>query len=214
MCIMSLKLPSGDVVYDGGIVKLGEDSTNYFVHYGLYKYDKTECVGWYLQAVGSSTCVPISDVLLGNARVMNSGGAVTLDNNTCGCNCNISTNIDSNQTLKFTKYDKYTLDRSLISVNTIAERDALPISLVSAGRIVRVLSKDAHDSDCYTDYKYNLSTLSWDEVDYRQSKIYQELISSQDILKHRIEELEKTVDSLQNELEALKNATSNQIINS
>ena len=194
--MLKLNLPCGDVAGDGSVIKLGSDSTLYFLHFGKFKYDGKEYLDrWYLQKVGSTICIPISDEILSQAQV--TSNSIDISSH-LGCHCNPNSDKQI-----FTSEDKYTLDRTWITVDTLTERDSIPKGLVMNGRIVQV--NQAEDNESHY-YRYNSSLENWVEIHLdnadTEAKLT-ELESGVDDLETKISTLEMAVDELRTDVQEI-----------
>lgn len=187
---LKLTLPSGQDVFDGGIIKLGQDPDTYFVKYGSYISEDSSQHGWYIRAVGSGVCIGVTDEILKDARVVSDGGAVVANSseNSCCCNAN------SSKSLKLSQLDSYLLNSSYLVVRTIAERDGLSLDRISNGRVVRVIG-DSDDSEI-VDYQYDIEEMSWKPVDYTRLDMYRALSKDIVSLSNAIETLSGKLDKL------------------
>lgn len=188
---MKLILPSGQEVFDGGTIRLGQDSTTYFVKYGSYTCGQTSNCGWYLQAVGTNVCIAVTDELLQNAEILCNGGVVQLPGTLGNCNCRET---GSPKNAMLSKYDKYLLNSTYLVLRTVAERDALPVDLVSNGRIVRILPNEA--SKLIVDYQFDVSTMSWKAIDYTELDSCKALDDKLSELSTQLEILTQKVEQL------------------
>lgn len=183
--MVKLRLPSGEIVYDGAVLKT-PDNTSYILHFGKYTCNNYTINGWYLQAVGQMSRIPISDEILGTCVVVNNGSHIDMGRppshgHGSGCCCPpidpLPPPIRPDKEI-FTSQDKYYLDRSWISVDTIVERDSIPLGIVINGRIVGVNNPGDGYGPKY--YRYNPKTLQWDEIVYRNEE-YEDSISDIEI---------------------------------
>ena len=187
---LKLTLPSGQDVFDGGIIKLGQDPDTYFVKYGSYISEDSSQQGWYIRAVGSGVCIGVTDEILKDARVVSDGGAVVANSSEHSCCCNA----DSSKSLKLSQLDSYLLNSSYLVVRTIAERDGLPLDKISNGGVVRVIG-DSDDSEI-VDYQYDIEEMSWKPVDYTRLDMYKALSKDIVSLSNAIETLSGKLDKL------------------
>lgn len=195
---LKLTLPSGQDVFDGGIIKLGQDPDTYFVKYGSYISEDSSQQGWYIRAVGSGVCIGVTDEILKDARVISDGGATVADNSEYSCCCNAN----SSKSLKLSQLDSYLLNSSYLVVHTIAERDGLPLDKVSNGRVVRVIG-NSDDSEI-VDYQYDIDEMSWKPVDYTRLDMYKALSKDIVSLSSAIEALSAKVDKLMEQSQTSK----------
>ena len=135
----SLIVPeTGVQIVDGTIVILSRfPGTKWIVHEGWYTYNSQQAMGWYFSSIPSQTIVPVTDDDLKSLTVVGTD---------CGCHCPPTPGPTPPQPGPCPKpkpvlTDKQLeiLNRSWITVDTIAERDKLfEDELVVNGRIVRV----------------------------------------------------------------------------
>ena len=211
--MMSLTLPSGEIVYDGAVLRIGDDATNYFLHYGEYTFGEATNCSWYLQAIGTSVAVPITDEMLSKATVMNNGAEVTVHTPVSGCSCHNQPNtVGYEEKEKVTTNDKYILDRTWVTVDTIIERNSLPLGVVINGRVVQV--NQSEDGQPHY-YRYNVKTMEWDEISLGNVDEYIEEIKesmanlaedintvSQNLDKHK-DENKVIIESIQEKLKTI-----------
>lgn len=185
--MLSLVLPGGIEVIDGAILSFGDDPAKYILHYGQYKVTSvtsvcgpvTKITGWYLQQFGSGVAIPVTDDMLSICKVHNTGAEITVTGTPSGCRPHHRVCTESPEI--FTSADKYQLDRSWITVDTVAERDALPKTSVMTGRIVEVNNATDEGEPSY--YRWNYKTQSWDNVIFVHSDIAADLKTMQDQVK-------------------------------
>ena len=157
----SLIVPeTGVQIVDGTIVILSRfPGTKWILHYGWYTYNSQQAMGWYFSSIPSQTIIPVTDDDLKSLTVVGTD---------CGCHCPPTPGPTPPQPgpgpcpkPKPVLTDKQLeiLNRSWITVDTIAERDKLfEDELVVNGRIVRV--NQTVDGPKY--YRWNLVTETWD----------------------------------------------------
>lgn len=175
--MLSLMLPTGVQLLDGAILSFGDDPARYILHYGKYKITNalgvagkpclsTTTTGWYVQPFGSGVAIPVTDDMLEMCKVYNTGAEITISGSVSGCNrpkpC-----VDAEE--RFTSADKYLLDRSWITVDTIAERDALPKTSILTGRIVEVNNASDDGDPMY--FRWNYKTQKWDDIVFVHSDV-------------------------------------------
>lgn len=135
---------TGTKLFDGTVVALAKyPGTKWIVRQGWFSYQGQQRNGWYFCSISTQTTIPVSNEDLLTVTVISSDG--------CGCCpptpcpptpfppgplgppgpppiCN-----------PFSNKDKFQVDRSFISVDTIAERDyLLQNQLIPDGKIVKV----------------------------------------------------------------------------
>lgn len=148
-------------VTDGSVVMLSRfPGKKWIAHYGWYKYNGQQMMGWYFCSIPENSIIPMNDMDSSTLTVISSNG-------TCPCPppgpaphpspvppC--PNPEDHNQ---FTDQNKWELDRAFITVNTIAERDALNSRLLPDGKLVRV----NNDGDSAAYFRWNQVTQVWEE---------------------------------------------------
>lgn len=131
---------TGVELVDGSIVILARfPGTKWIVHNGWYNYQGVQSVGWYFCAIPSQTVLPVSDEDLKLLTVVS-------NSDTCPCPPYPPPSpppfppvpFPPERPEQFTKQRAWELSRAWISVQTITERDSLPDSSKTDGRIVRV----------------------------------------------------------------------------
>lgn len=185
--MLTLVLPGGIEVIDGAILSFGDDPCKYILHYGPYKVTSvtsvcgpvTRITGWYVQQFGSGVAIPISDDMLSICKVHNTGAEITVTGSPSGCRPPHKVCRPSPET--FTSQDKYQLDRSWLTVDTVAERDALPKTSVMTGRIVEVNNATQDGEPSY--YRWNYKTQEWDNIIFVHSDVATDLEKMQEQLK-------------------------------
>lgn len=127
---------TGNKLYEGDIVALGNyPGTKWIVSKGWYYYNGTQRNGWYLCAASSATNLPLTEVELMNISIISSKGH--------GC-CPPPPGPGPGpgpgpKPNPYTDKEKYQVERSFITVDTIAERDYLFANqLIPDGKIVKV----------------------------------------------------------------------------
>ena len=144
-------------LYDGDFVTLkNRPDMKWVVHYGWFIYQSTKQQDWYFSAITTGEILPVSyvDLTLVSLATSATRGSVYHDGN----------NTEYNPI--FTEDDAETLNRTFISVDTIAQRDNLDRNKLTNGRLVRV---NGNDEDAKY-YAWNASTNSWCEVELGSSK--------------------------------------------
>lgn len=155
----SLIVPeTGVQIVDGTIVILSRfPGTKWIVHNGWYTYNSQQAMGWYFSSIPSQTIMPVTD---DDLRLL------TVVGTDCGCHCPPTPSPTPPQPgpgpkpkPPLTDKQLEILNRSWITVDTIAERDKLfEDDLVINGRIVRV--NQTVDGPKY--YRWNLVNETWD----------------------------------------------------
>lgn len=185
--MLTLVLPGGVEVIDGAVLSFGDDPCKYILHYGMYKVTSvtsacgpvTKITGWYVQQFGSGVAIPVTDDMLSMCKVHNTGAEITVTGNPTGCRPPHKVCRPSPET--FTSQDKYQLDRSWLTVDTVAERDALSITSVMTGRIVEVNNATEDGEPSY--YRWNYKKQEWDNIIFVHSDIAADLEKMQEQVK-------------------------------
>lgn len=121
-------------VYASDIVVLSSyPGTKWIVNKGWYHYNGYQKNGWYLCSVSSATTIPLTDAQLMELSVISSkGGGYCPPGPGPGPGPHPQQN-------PYTDKEKYQVERSFITVDTIAERDYLLANqLIPDGKIVKV----------------------------------------------------------------------------
>lgn len=160
----SLVVPGTNItVTDGSVVMLSRfPGKKWVAHYGWYKYAGQQMMGWYFCSIPENTVVPVNDQDLSTLTVISSGS---------NCACPVPGPAptptprpyppcpDPEDHNQFSDQDKWELDRAFITVNTIAERDALNDRLLPDGKLVRV----NNDGDSPAYFRWNQVLQIWEE---------------------------------------------------
>lgn len=112
---------------DGTVVILSRfPSKKFIVHNGWYSYQGSQYFGWYLSSIPEQHTYPLNESDLVDIKVVSS--------------CSNPHNHEFNRCdgIPYTPKDKYQLDRSFITVNTIEQLSKLNETIVPDGRIVKV----------------------------------------------------------------------------
>ena len=148
----SIVIPGTNIrLYDGDLVTItNRPHIKWVVHYGWFIFQNSQNHDWYFSAINNGENLPVSSVDLTLVSLATS--------KTIGSIYNDGKKV--NYTEPFTGADAETLNRSFISVDTLAQRDNIDKSKLNNGRLVRV--NDVEGSPKY--YTWNASTNSWNEV--------------------------------------------------
>lgn len=192
--MIKLTLPNGQIVVDGAVLILG-DNIMYALHHGKYKCASTYRTGWYVQAFTNLVAIPVTDELLENVTVVNTGQDITLPgessiSHSSNCACR-----PKPKTVPFTDVDAYLLSRAWITVDTKAELDSLPIELFMTGRIVEVNNVDEGDPQYY---RYNYVLKKFEPVEFVHSELaakLDEIAESMTAISKRVDELSDKQDT-------------------
>lgn len=147
-------IPGTDIrLYDSDIVKLSNrPKTKWVVHLGWYIFDGVQNYGWYLVSINKGEILPVSliDLTLCTLETLKTQGSELYDGKVV------------NYTRPFTLADAEVLNRTFITVETIAQRDNLDTSKLVNGRLVRVNNVGG----VVNYYAWNVETQAWDKVDF------------------------------------------------
>ena len=196
--MLSIVLPCGKELYDGAVITLGNSPQVYVLHYGKYKSDSIKKEGWYIQSIGSTSAVELTDYITSIINILHTGAEITVDDTTYECGghtgCSHCYGIGNNE---FTDEEKYQLARTWITVDTIAERDALEIEDVTNGRVVQV-NKCIDGNPHY----FRHDGVEWKEVEF----VHVDDTETLDSMKQEIESLHQEVETLTSSVEALQSS--------
>lgn len=154
---------TNQIVYEGDVVQLSEyPNVNFIAGYGWYEYKGDNYKGWYFVSVTNSSIVPVSEVNLSLLTVVSSSHQSSVvpilppmpfPPGPCPPR--------PFPPGPFPDFNKAILDRTFITVETIAQRNSLNDSMLINGRICRV-NHDAAGNLAY--YQWNGETLTWDDL--------------------------------------------------
>ena len=146
-------------IYDGTVVILNRlPNLKWIVHYGFYSYNGRSKKGWYLSSIPSCSVMPVFNEDLVAMRVV--------DDPTPPCPPPIPPvppfppGPPVPTPTIFTPADKLMVDRSMVSVATLADRDQLADSDTLDGKLVRVNDSDGHGTPEY--YTWNKERSEWE----------------------------------------------------
>lgn len=203
----SLKVTAADGIchdlYPGAVLQFGEDtSCRYILHYGEYNIlnssTQTKMLGWYVQQIGSLVAISVTDDMLASVDILNNGALVTLGGSTGDCNqCNQCNPNRASKSARFTEDDAYILSRTFITVDTIAERDALIDNLTKTGRLIEVNNVE-DDGPKY--YRWDFQKGEFVDVKFVHSDVAAELKT----LVDTVQKLSENLAEVSEELETLK----------
>jgi hypothetical protein len=147
-------IPDTDIrLYEGDVIKISnKPRIKWIVHMGWYIYQNVQNFGWYIESIKNGDILPISviDLKLCTLVTVKTQGSELYDGKTI------------NYTRPFTLADAEVLNRTFITVETIAQRDNLDKHKLVNGRIVRVNSVGG----VVVYYAWNTETQVWDKVDF------------------------------------------------
>ena len=160
---------TGQQISAGTIVMLSRfPGMKWIVHYGWYTYSNQQCRGWYFNSIPANTKIPVTDEDLMMLTVIS-----TNTNNSSGCNCYPGQSPSLSPVPKpptppgpgghgLSPQQAFELNRSWISVDTIAMRDELSKGrLLPDGKVVRVNRATEDNKPKY--YIWNQVTEKWDD---------------------------------------------------
>lgn len=150
----SIVIPGTNIrLYDSDLVTItNRPHIKWVVHYGWFIYSNAQCHDWYFSAITNGEILPVSSVDLTLVSLATS--------KTIGSVYNDGKKV--NYTTVFTEADAQTLNRTFITVDTIAQRDNLDKRKLPDGRIVRV--NDYAGTPKY--FAWNATNKQWDEIDW------------------------------------------------
>lgn len=139
-----IRLSTGQVLTQGTILKL-HDGTTWTVRYGQYISSGTRCSGWYI--TDGTNYMPADDNTLSKCVIVSAG----------------SSSCPTDRT--FTDADYVNLNRTFITVPSIADRDKLftKLSDIPDGKIVRVNRGESGSTEYYT---WDYESQSWASFDF------------------------------------------------
>lgn len=150
----SIVIPGTNIrLYDGDLVVMtNRPNVKWVVHYGWFIFQNSQVHDWYFSAIHNGENLPVSYVDLTTVSLATSKtqGSTYHDGKVV------------NYTTVFTQEDAETLNRTFISVDTVAQRDNLDKNKLTNGRLVRV--NDCGGSAVY--YAWNINSKTWDEVNF------------------------------------------------
>lgn len=154
MDTLFLNTPSASVSPGAIILLLPDEITKYILKYGYFKYNsEVSQIGWYLIKISDSSLLPVTDDMIPNIK------PYVTDNSTSACYCDKT--VRPPKPAAFTDELKNQTVRSFITVDTIADRDAV-LTLDSGivdGKIVRVNRATADGESRY--YRYDTNSNGW-----------------------------------------------------
>lgn len=150
----SIVIPGTNIrLYDGDLVVItNRPNIKWVVHYGWFIFQNVQNHDWYFSSIKNGETLPVSQVDLTTVSLTTSKtqGSTFEDGKVV------------NYTTVFTAEDAQTLNRTFISVDTIAQRDNIDKKKLPNGRLVRV--NDYGGSPKY--FAWNATTSEWDEVNW------------------------------------------------
>lgn len=149
----NLTVPGTNVqLADGDVVILSSyPDTKWILHNGWYTYAGQQQMGWYFVSIPYNEILPMSKDDLQYITVVSGGAGLPAPGHDC---CHPHT-----PGPQMNPQMKWELDRSMVCVATIAERDLLARRLLPHGKLVRVA--DTGDGPKY--FAWNQIHSRWDE---------------------------------------------------
>lgn len=140
----------------------------WIVHNGWYSYESESRCGWYVSSIPHNTIMPLNPDDLHMATVISTN---------TGCN-HAPKPYPPNHPIHpphceevFTHKDSEMLDRAMITVDTLAQRDALSCEFLPNGKVVRVNNVDGQVAY----YEWDSSTLSWLTISDNSSTVWESI---------------------------------------
>lgn len=151
---------TGRKIYDGTVVILNRlPNLKWVIHYGFYSYNGKSTKGWYFSSIPSMSVMPVFNEDLANMRVVD-GPVPPCPPPPCPPHPHPHPPVPT-PTI-FTPEDKLMVDRSMITVPTLEERDKLSSDDLQDGKICRVNDIDSQGTIEY--YSWNSSKSQWEEA--------------------------------------------------
>ena len=136
---------TGRQLYDGDIVMLQRfPEVDWIIHKDWYMYQGTQSYGWYFVSIPDETILPVNDY----------------DLQTCTLVCSSQSHIPGPDDAEFTKDDAKNLNSAFITVESIEARNALDVTKLVNGKLIRVNNVDGEAKY----YKYITLTQEWEET--------------------------------------------------
>ena len=143
-------------IYEGDYVKIsGRPRLKFIAHCGWYIYQGAQNYGWYFEGLKDGEIVPVTTIDLKLCTLT--------EVKTQGSNKNDGKTV--NYTRPFTEADAELLNRTFITLDTIAQRDNLDPTKLINGRIVRI--NNVGGAPAY--YIWNSTTSEWEPIEYSDS---------------------------------------------
>lgn len=185
-------IPNTDTrIYEGTIVIIQRlPTTKWIVHHGYYTYNGITQEGWYLAAIPSQTVMPLVDSDL--------YGIVIVDPKVYPRPWPPMPPIPPRppipptppgpgpgpDVVPFTKEDKATLDKTMITVQDLQERDLLSSDTLINGRVVRVNDYEGHIEY----FEWDAPNLTWKLLDYGSRVALKDEIAETYVTKQHLED--------------------------
>ncbi len=155
-------------IYDGNVVILSRlPDLKWVVHYGYYAYGNRSQKGWYLSSIPSNSTMPVFDEDLVSIKVLDEPIPPSPP-------CPpypppfpppyppTPPSPPTPIPITFTPEDKLMVDRSMITVDTIEDRDKLSSDDLLNGKICRVNDIDGEGNTDF--YAWNAETKEWEQA--------------------------------------------------
>lgn len=145
-------------IYEGDYVKIsGRPRLKFITHCGWYIYQGAQNYGWYFEGLKEGEIIPVTTIDLKLCTLT--------EVKTQGSNLNDGKTV--NYTRPFTEADAELLNRTFITLDTIAQRDNLDPTKLINGRIVRI--NDVGGAPAY--YIWNSTTSEWEPIEDKDQGI-------------------------------------------
>lgn len=146
---------TNQIVYEGDIVQLNEyPDVNFIASYDWYTYHHQQYKGWFFVSVTNSSIVSANDVNLGLITVVSSShqsSVVPI----------LPPFPPGPPRPPYPDIYKAILSRTMITVETIAQRNSLDDAMLINGRVCRV---NHNNTGALAYYQWNGTTLKWDDL--------------------------------------------------
>lgn len=196
---------SNERIYDGTVVILVRlPSIRWVAHCGYYTYNGTRQNGWYVSSIPAQTNMPLFHNDLYGIKI--------LSNEPCPCPpvppCPPFPPFPpcpppGPETLQFTKADKLMVDRSMITVPNLEERDKLASDTLIDGKVVRV-----NDFEGQIEYfEWDAENLVWNLLSLGSRYLTAEQIAEIYATKETVAEVAEQVESNTTRIEELETTT-------
>lgn len=208
MSVRYLVIPSTrKKVYEGDVIQLSRlPDSKWICEFGWYSYYNYQYSGWYLTGIPDGEVLPLNDEDLDEITVVSSKYSQG------GCDCHHPQPSPG----PGPKPPGPNIDRSWVTVDTIAQRDRLSQKPLPDGKIVRVNRTTNEGDPKY--FIWNVITEKWDNfsfdtegVDYLTKEEIKEFLEEKEIQKKLIStiqsEIEEAVPDLIKESREIKNLT-------
>lgn len=148
---------SGMKLSDGAIVMIARfPGSKWMLHYGWYTYQNQQSLGWYFTSLNDSTVLPVNDDDLRSLTAISGQSEPE-----CTCRPIPPCPPGRPHPPEFPHRIKEQVDKAFITVDTIAERNALNKELVPQGKMVRVNYTESGSKY----YIWDQVSMSWKELE-------------------------------------------------